>query len=97
MSIRREQVRSRLDVSAQVRQAVAAHSGLGDAVSTLGDDDDLWAAGMGSMAGVRVMLAIEQMFGVEFPDELLTRETFKRINSIADAVAGRLAVSEESA
>ena len=43
---------------------------------------DLYALGLTSHACVTVMLALEDEFGVEFPDEALDKSTFESINSI---------------
>ena len=52
-------------------------------------DTDLWNSGMDSLANIAVMVAVEEdAFGIEFTDELLTREVFTRVTAIADAVRG---------
>lgn len=51
-------------------------------------DTDLWSSGMDSLANIAVMVAVEDAFGIEFTDELLTREVFATVASIADAVRG---------
>lgn len=71
---------------AQIREVLAAHARLGTPVSAIKDDSDLYAAGMTSHASVNVMLALEDLFDVEFPDELLRRSTFASINSIGEAI-----------
>lgn len=53
----------------------------------LRDDADLHAAGLSSYGTVELMVAIEQEFGLEFPDALLTRATFGSIDSVAAAVS----------
>ena len=53
----------------------------------LREDADLHVAGLSSYGTVELMAAIEEEFGVEFPDGLLTRATFGSIESIAAAVA----------
>lgn len=55
---------------------------------TLSDDADLYAAGLESIATVHLMLAIEENFGVEIPDRLLTRQLFSSIDSMAEAISG---------
>ena len=57
---------------------------LDDAAMTGGTD--LWAAGMTSMTGMRVMLAVEEELGVEFPEQALSRDTFATIDAITHAV-----------
>ena len=53
----------------------------------LREDADLHAAGLSSYGTVELMVAIEEEFGVEFPDTLLTRATFGSIDSVAAAVS----------
>ena len=57
---------------------------------SLRDDADLHAAGLSSYGTVQLMASIEEEFGVEFPDALLTRATFGSVNSVAAAVASLL-------
>ncbi|MCP2243370.1 Phosphopantetheine attachment site [Lentzea aerocolonigenes] len=52
----------------------------------LGDDADLYRAGMTSLACVSVMLALEDAFSIEFPDHLLQKQTFINIHSIRAAL-----------
>nr|WP_276556798.1 acyl carrier protein [Rhodoblastus acidophilus] len=54
---------------------------------TLADDADLYAAGLTSFASVQLMLALEEEFDIEFPDQLLNRKTFATLRAISDAVA----------
>ena len=53
---------------------------------TLEDGANLYSAGMTSHASVNVMLALEDEFDVEFPDEMLTRNAFESIDSIRSVV-----------
>lgn len=70
----------------QVRQVLAAHARITLDVDGLDEDADLYAAGMTSQASVSVMLALEDEFDLEFPDEMLTRSVFASIRSIAAAI-----------
>lgn len=70
----------------QIREVLATHARLGTPVSDIEDDGDLYAAGMTSHASVNVMLALEDLFDIEFPDELLRRSTFASIAAIAGAI-----------
>ena len=56
-------------------------------VSGLAVQSDLFAAGLSSLATVNVMLAIEDEFGVEFPDNLLSRRSFQSIAALMGVVA----------
>ncbi len=73
---------------ARIRAVLAKHGRLSvDALSSA-CDADLYDAGMTSHATVNVMLAIEDEFEVEFPDELLNRGVFASIASIRAALVG---------
>jgi acyl carrier protein len=71
----------------EIRQILKEHGRLSVDAITLGDDDDLYKAGMTSHASVNVMLALEGKFEIEFPDRMLKRSVFETIASIRDAVA----------
>jgi acyl carrier protein len=60
-------------------------------VADLSDADDLFKFGMTSHASVTVMLALEDAFGVEFPERMLRRGTFESIGSISQAITELLA------
>lgn len=53
----------------------------------LDDDDDLFRAGLKSLGVVRLMLAVEEEFEVEFPESMLRREVFASVTRICHAVA----------
>ena len=73
-----------------VRRVLDTHAKLKTPAGTLTGDADLYAAGMTSHASVNVMLAVEDAFDIEFPDELLTKSTFCSIDAISGAVEGLL-------
>lgn len=56
-------------------------------IDTLGNDADLYAAGLTSHATVTLMLALEETFDVEFPDSLLRRRTFSSVDAMVEALA----------
>jgi len=74
-------------MSDEIREILKEHGRLSVDAMTLGDDDDLYKAGMTSHASVNVMLALEGKFDIEFPDRMLKRSVFETIASIRDAVA----------
>lgn len=69
-----------------LREVLAVHGRLSTPVDDLPDDGDLYAAGLTSLNTVNLLLAIEDRFDVEFPDDLLSRRTFQSIDTLADAV-----------
>lgn len=62
------------------------HARLAVNIDGLADDASLYDAGMTSHASVNVMLALEDAFDVEFPDELLKRSVFESVASIEAAL-----------
>ncbi|MCF3165810.1 hypothetical protein IPZ64_02545 [Streptomyces violaceoruber] len=48
---------------------------------------DLWESGLDSLLSVSPMVALEDEFDVEFPDEMLTRQTFSSVRRISDGIA----------
>jgi acyl carrier protein len=73
-------------VSAAVREIVQEHGRLAVDLATLPDDASLYEAGMTSHASVNVMLALEDAFDIEFPDEMLTRGVFESVAAISSAL-----------
>ena len=73
-------------VANRIRAVLAAHGRLSVDVARLSDSDDLYAAGMTSLASVNVMLALEGEFDVEFPDQMLNRSMFSSVAAIEAAV-----------
>lgn len=70
----------------KIREIIGAHARLTVSASSLPEDADLYAAGMSSQASVSIMVALEDEFGVEFPDHMLKRSVFQTIASISAAV-----------
>jgi acyl carrier protein len=70
----------------RIRDLVVAHAGLPGDGADLNEDTDLYRAGMKSFASVQLMLALEEAFEIEFPEEMLNRATFRTIGSIEHAV-----------
>lgn len=69
-----------------IRRIVLAQLNDERANTGLGTDDDLWEWGITSIGNVGVVIAVEDEFGIEFPDEMLNRQTFVSIRSIGQAV-----------
>jgi acyl carrier protein len=71
----------------QIRRVLAEHARLAVEIGELTDDDDLFEAGMTSHANVNVMLALEEVFDIEFPEALLRRSTFESVAAIRSALS----------
>jgi acyl carrier protein len=70
----------------RIRGVLREHGKLPVDISSLSDEDDLYNAGMTSHASVNVMLALEDAFDVEFPDNLLRKSTFASVSAIREAL-----------
>lgn len=68
-----------------IREIIVKHGRLSNAES-LTATTDLYAAGLSSLTTVHLMLALEDHFGVEFPDRVLGRKTFESIQSLAEVI-----------
>ena len=55
-------------------------------LALLAPEADLYQLGMTSHASVNVMLALEGVFDIEFPDSMLKRSVFSSIESIRNAI-----------
>jgi acyl carrier protein len=73
-------------ITDEVRRVLDEHGRLGLEVAGLGEDDDLFRAGLTSHAVVSVMLALEETFAVEFPEHLVRRGTFESVGAIRRAL-----------
>lgn len=77
------------EVSAKVRELVGENSGLA-LEDGFQNSDDLFAAGLQSLHCVRVLLAIEDDFDIEIPQDKIDRELFSTIDNLAAAVTSEL-------
>ena len=71
---------------AKIRKIIKNHARLSLDVDQIADSASLGDAGMTSHASVMLMLALENEFGLEFPDSMLSRSVFESIDSIAGAI-----------
>lgn len=76
------------EIEPRVKEIVESYARLSVKTDTLRPEDDLFGLGMTSHATVNVMLALEDAFGIEFPEDLLRRETFESVAAMAAAVSG---------
>jgi acyl carrier protein len=80
-----------VSVKDQIRDILAAHGRLAVDAQSVEDDADLYELGLTSHASVNVMLALEDEFDVEFPDEDLKKATFATVGSLEAVVSKLLA------
>lgn len=79
------------DARAAIRRIVGAYAQISVGLDSLQDRDDLYDLGMTSHATVNVMLALEDAFDIEFPEELLAKETFESVAAMEAVVCGLMA------
>jgi acyl carrier protein len=70
-----------------LRRILSEVASLDVPIKDLKDSDDLYAAGLQSLKTVNLMLAVEDEFGIEIPDRMLTRQLFSSIDSLASAIS----------
>jgi acyl carrier protein len=83
-------------MKATIRNILGEVARLDVPLANLADDADLYAAGLSSLATVHVMLALENAFDIEIPDQMLTRQLFRSVDSLAAAVE-RIRQQQEAA
>jgi acyl carrier protein len=83
-----------VEMNETIRGLLAKVGGLPVPVTDLEDGADLYAAGLSSFASVQLMLAIEEQFDIEFPDNLLNRKSFASISAIEATVTQILKANE---
>lgn len=79
-----------------IRDILSKVGGLPTPVADLDNAADLYSAGLSSFASVQVMLAIEEKFDIEFPDNLLNRKSFSSIAAI-EATVQQILKAQEAA
>ena len=77
----------------RIREVLAAHGRMAVDPREMDDQADLYDRGLTSHASVDVMLALEDAFDIEFPDELLKKSTFASVRNIEQVVEGLVKLS----
>ena len=72
----------------RIRDVLAAHGRMAVDPREVDDQADLYELGLTSHASVDVMLALEEAFDIEFPDEVLKKATFASVRNIEQVVEG---------
>ena len=72
----------------RIRDVLAAHGRMEIDPQEVDSHADLYELGMTSLASVNVMLALEDVFGVEFPEEVVKKSTFASVRNIERVVEG---------
>lgn len=71
----------------QIKEIVLQHARLGCPPEKITPDADLYALGLTSLTTVNLMLALEDRFDVEFPNNMLSRRTFESVRTLAESIA----------
>jgi acyl carrier protein len=77
----------------RIREVLAAHGRMAVDPREVDSHADLYELGMTSHASVDVMLALEDAFDIEFPDEVLKKSTFASVHNIEQVVEGLVKLS----
>ena len=72
----------------KVRDVLVAHGRMAVDPREVDAQADLYELGLTSHASVDVMLALEDAFDIEFPDEVLKKSTFASVHNIEQVVEG---------
>lgn len=78
------------NIPGSFRRALLAHLPYAEG-EDLAPTDDLSALGLNSMGLVHLLTDIEETFGLDLPDELITEETFETVGSLWHVVGGLVA------
>jgi acyl carrier protein len=70
----------------QIRAVLATHGRMAVDPREVDEQADLYDLGLTSHASVDVMLALEDAFDIEFPDEVLKKSTFASVHNIEQVV-----------
>ena len=72
----------------RIRDALAAHGRMEVDPRGVDDQADLYELGLTSLASVNVMLALEEAFDIQFPEEVVKKSTFASVRNIEQVVEG---------
>lgn len=69
-----------------IRQCLVEHLRMVSSPNEIDLDVDLTTLGLTSMAATNLLVDLEDEFDVQFPDELLTPEVFRTVETLASAI-----------
>ena len=73
-------------VREQVRDLLARWARLSKPADRIGGSEDLFRLGLDSQSVINLMLALEERFEMEFPEERLKRASFATLDTIVQVV-----------
>lgn len=74
----------------KIREIIKMHVQLTRDIDSLTSNDSLIDVGLDSLSCIKVLVIIEEQFGIEFLDEDLTLENFRNLDSICKCIKSRL-------
>lgn len=75
-----------MTMKSKIREVLSKHGRLPVDIATLSDSDDLHAAGLTSFASVELMMALEEAFDIEYPNQMMNRRHFSSVTAIENAL-----------
>lgn len=81
------------ELTVQIRQLIDENSGI-ELSDSIGNEDDLFAHGLQSLDCVRILVAVEDEFEIELPNEKIERSIFSTVANLATTVAETLSETE---
>lgn len=76
---------------ADIRDVLDKYGKLVVPARDVSDDTDLFTVGLTSHATVNVMLGLEDLYDVEFPEEALKKSTFSSVDNLAAVLSSLVA------
>jgi len=77
-------------IDEEVRRIVASYGRLSVDLDGVGPEDNLYLLGMTSHATLNIVMAIEETFDIEYPEDLLDRSIFESLSAMEAAISGLL-------
>ena len=74
------------DISQKVQSILRPHLRFLEKGKTLPMDENLGKLGLDSMAAINLLFELEQGFGIQIPDSLLTAETFETASALEKTI-----------
>lgn len=75
-----------MSIDDEIRSILVEHGRLTSDPAQLGDGADLYRAGLTSHTTITLMLALEDAFDIEFPQQALRKSTFESVAAIRSAL-----------
>jgi len=69
-----------------IRRLIDENASLSTSAQDLALNSDLYQAGLTPFLAIRLMLALEREFDVEFPERMLNRQSMSSIAAVGDCV-----------